>query len=170
MSGFSGTGCSPNHAKNLDSTSAPVEPAGPLNIYQSSLSEPSHFTDPCDEEPEKIDRRAKRAKRTWVHSRMPLCCFHVVKCTSQYIPLQQHNAIPVFDTWFNTNLRKAFLLSSIEFGHSLCVLVCHADSHSDYDAPLIFSFVFENESVSWFKSIRGGVCLIVLCTSVCKIC
>lgn len=64
MSGFSGTGCSPNHAKNLDSSSAPAEPAGTLNIYQSSLSEPSHFTDPCDEEPEKIGRRAKRAKRT----------------------------------------------------------------------------------------------------------
>lgn len=60
MSGFSGTGCSPN----LDSSTPPAEPAGPLNIYQSSLSEPSQYTHPCDEEPGKIDRRAKRAKRT----------------------------------------------------------------------------------------------------------
>lgn len=64
MSGFSGTGCSPNHSKNLDSSTPPAEPAGPLNIYQSSLSEPSQYTRPCDEEPEKIDGRAKRAKRT----------------------------------------------------------------------------------------------------------
>lgn len=64
MSGFSGTGCSPNHSKNLESSTPPAEPAGPLNIYQSSLSEPSQYTRPCDEEPEEIDGRAKRAKRT----------------------------------------------------------------------------------------------------------